>query len=873
MSLVTISAGAADFTDDEAITYEEAVDVLTAIGVVSGYQDGSFKPGTALNRGQAAKIICNLILGPTTAEALSTTEAPFKDVPADHVFAGYIAYCVSEGIISGYADGTFKPANPLTGYAFWKMLLGALGYDADIEGYNQPNWSVQVAKRGLNIELDKGLKGDFVGTKALNREEACLYAFNTLKAVMVDYGTKTAITVGDINITTSAECSEVENDAAIQLEVGDDDYLEFAEKYFEDLEGNKATDVFGRPATEWVWDDEDVGTYTKSPKYTFTFDKVAEAYADFDDEDLIEEIRDITGNKKLEYDGTTKLFINGAAKKTADLIGAGAGIIFELYTDKNDITTAVVLVPTAAQITDVEDELSKAETKKGATYEIELSYLDGTVIDSYYDEHDKEEELPGFDAETYTEDTVLVVFENWAEKTTDPGDDADYIMASYVAETVEGTLKTRAVTDKFDKQYLNIDGTKYPIAVTCNDVSELATGEEQTLYLTEEGFVVGAVGVNNDNIEDVYYVSGVYKTTSVKGTESWYAETVALDGTQADLKLEKNDALIPSELAAGEDDGYVALDAEDLPLFILTDEKQGDSKANDGKYDSALFDYEYAEGNEEDTYNDHFILAYGNLTDGDGESKDVKATDTKAYIDDVKVYMNDETAYVGIENQGDKLKVTTATGGMKMAADYIDDDETKYAYVIVLAHIDDEKLVTNFLYITEDLDAAVETDEILYIPANGNYEYDDGEIAIETAYFMADLSSEEITIDQDTWNHGAFSHFSIDEDDVYTLSDPGDMLDEVDDDTDGYYYAAVFSEETVYNKSLTIADATDIEDVDFSGAMVIDDRYDAGDYEYDREINSVSRLVSALKKYDVTADIYVKDGEIVFIAVIDTPEQ
>ena len=39
-------------------------------------------------------------------------------------FAGVIGYCKTAGYISGYGDGTFKPANPLTGFAFAKMLLG-----------------------------------------------------------------------------------------------------------------------------------------------------------------------------------------------------------------------------------------------------------------------------------------------------------------------------------------------------------------------------------------------------------------------------------------------------------------------------------------------------------------------------------------------------------------------------------------------------------------------------------------------------------------------------------------------------------------------------------------------------------------------------
>ena len=48
MSLVTVSAGAKDFTDDSEITYKEAVDVISALGVVDGYSDGDFRPDDVL---------------------------------------------------------------------------------------------------------------------------------------------------------------------------------------------------------------------------------------------------------------------------------------------------------------------------------------------------------------------------------------------------------------------------------------------------------------------------------------------------------------------------------------------------------------------------------------------------------------------------------------------------------------------------------------------------------------------------------------------------------------------------------------------------------------------------------------------------------
>lgn len=76
VSLVTVGAGARDFTDDGSITYDEAVAVLSELGIVDGYTDGDFKPANTLTRQAAAKIICNLILGPTTASALSADATP-----------------------------------------------------------------------------------------------------------------------------------------------------------------------------------------------------------------------------------------------------------------------------------------------------------------------------------------------------------------------------------------------------------------------------------------------------------------------------------------------------------------------------------------------------------------------------------------------------------------------------------------------------------------------------------------------------------------------------------------------------------------------------------------------------------------------------
>ena len=71
MSLVTI-ANASDFTDADDITYEEAADVMSTIGVIEGFEDGSFDPDGTLTREQAAKLVTYMLLGATpSVSALS----------------------------------------------------------------------------------------------------------------------------------------------------------------------------------------------------------------------------------------------------------------------------------------------------------------------------------------------------------------------------------------------------------------------------------------------------------------------------------------------------------------------------------------------------------------------------------------------------------------------------------------------------------------------------------------------------------------------------------------------------------------------------------------------------------------------------------
>ena len=482
MSLVTVSAGAKDFTDSTKIQYTEAVDVMSAVKVIDGYTDGSFNPSATLTRGAAAKIICNLILGPTTASALVADAAPYKDVPTNHTFAGYIAYCQKEGIISGYADGTFKPANSLTGYAFMKMLLGALGYKADQEGYTGANWSINVAKRALNVGLSDDLVGSFNGVKAVTREEACLYAFNTLKATMVEYDKNSTVTVGNITIKEQSDAKDMVNTGKTDGNIDNDGKMQFAEKYFTDLKMFPATDDFSRPATQWKIKAEEVGKYTDTPDLTYTKAvKASTIYKDLSLGSAIEKKNVTVYINGDEVDGAAQVI-----KKSNDTkIGKGFntdanGVLTEVFYDKDDdsvIITQVVtyvgeIVKTVAA-TSKKDAYVKIATKTSAAVGANPTRPTSA---SYYE----------FETDDKFEDEEYVLYTYSLT--------ADEVKSVAAATKVEGYVsKTINKIDDEDKNNgMTIAGTEYKMscAVAGEALGNVSVKNDYTAYLDQYGYVI-----------------------------------------------------------------------------------------------------------------------------------------------------------------------------------------------------------------------------------------------------------------------------------------------------------------------------------------------------------------------------------------------
>ena len=188
LGLCTIGSNAAAFkqyTDQDKVNYEEAVDVLSGLGVIEGYPDGSFNPTANVTRAEAAAMIARMMLGREKADRLPVGDVKFSDVPETNWAAKYIAFCANKGIIVGMGDGTFHPAENVTGTQMATMLLRALGYGVMGE-YEGKGWDINAVADALYYKVFENSKDEEFSDPA-TREETALYCWNTMWIQLVGY--------------------------------------------------------------------------------------------------------------------------------------------------------------------------------------------------------------------------------------------------------------------------------------------------------------------------------------------------------------------------------------------------------------------------------------------------------------------------------------------------------------------------------------------------------------------------------------------------------------------------------------------------------------------------------------------------------------
>ena len=80
---------------------------MQQFGIVTGYEDGSFRPDAPVTRAEFAAIASRF-------EKLTQGSASFTDVPDTHWAVRYINFAATRGWVTGYEDGTFKPEHSIT---------------------------------------------------------------------------------------------------------------------------------------------------------------------------------------------------------------------------------------------------------------------------------------------------------------------------------------------------------------------------------------------------------------------------------------------------------------------------------------------------------------------------------------------------------------------------------------------------------------------------------------------------------------------------------------------------------------------------------------------------------------------------------------
>ncbi len=172
-------AGAASYSDKADIKATTAVDMLSSLGVIQGYEDGSFKPNTTVTRAQMAKMIFTIMNGGNdNAKAYTSLPTKFTDLPTAAWAQGYVRYLQNTGIIAGKSVTKFAPNDTVTGLEAAKMVLVAAGYNAQKAGLTGAAWAQNTMKYGQLNNLFEDVDADL--NAALPRQYAAQILYNAL---------------------------------------------------------------------------------------------------------------------------------------------------------------------------------------------------------------------------------------------------------------------------------------------------------------------------------------------------------------------------------------------------------------------------------------------------------------------------------------------------------------------------------------------------------------------------------------------------------------------------------------------------------------------------------------------------------------------
>lgn len=273
MGVVTV-ASAKTYKDADAETfknYADAIDALSSLKILDGFEDETFKADGTLTRAQAAKIVAIVHNAATNgriqsdiADLYSNAQNPFVDCNTSWALP-YINYCRITGLADGMTATTYAPKREVTGVQFLKLMLTTLNFDTAKEGYTGTGWDINVLNRANEIGLTAGLKDGWKAIAPIKRGEAAQVLYNALTKYLVEYGQKVKNTV----VNTTGEGKLYYTGSFISNEQVAKSGFMLGAKMGITIE--RATDKFRRPGYAWSY-----GSWS-----AFYMDKPLNSYTSF----------------------------------------------------------------------------------------------------------------------------------------------------------------------------------------------------------------------------------------------------------------------------------------------------------------------------------------------------------------------------------------------------------------------------------------------------------------------------------------------------------------------------------------------------------------------------------------------------------------
>lgn len=181
---------------DTTADYAGAVELLSALDILKGDDQGNFNPDNTITRAEFAAVVCRA-LGLENSANSAKGATIFTDVAADHWATGYINLASQQGIINGKGNGIFDPEGNVTFAEAVKMLVVAIGYEPMAKQRGAyPTGYLTVAN---STKMTAGISAGGTDTAALRSTVAMLTA-NALEIPMMDqtgYGTEVTYEVLD----------------------------------------------------------------------------------------------------------------------------------------------------------------------------------------------------------------------------------------------------------------------------------------------------------------------------------------------------------------------------------------------------------------------------------------------------------------------------------------------------------------------------------------------------------------------------------------------------------------------------------------------------------------------------------------------------